>query len=215
MKSSEQHTLVNSEVRGDDYGGMCRTEEEEIHIGELVVLGMCPRSPIYHNRRTPPPCFSGHKEVWVWPPELQWGTNGWEKNRSIGQATQILRLTSIYPEVNKPSSKLSFSQSCLPPMCLLYWCPVSNLRPCLAKIYCGPSYHRTLPPRLRLAHWLTCPAVLPYSGLNLTMLQTSAAAPLQIWPTGLSSVGFQLHSFRVKFPSMSLVLPLLVSPCVL
>lgn len=65
----------NSEVRGDDYGGMCRTEEEEIQIGELVVLGMYPRSPIYHNRRTPPPCFSGHKEVWVCPPELQWGTN--------------------------------------------------------------------------------------------------------------------------------------------
>lgn len=100
-------------------------------------------------------------------------------------------------------------------MCLLYWHPVSNLRPCLAKIYCGPSYHRTLPPRLRLAHWLTCPAILPYSGLNLTMLQTSTIALRQIWPTSLSSVVFSAPLLQSQISKYVPCSSTPVSPCVL
>lgn len=91
-------------------------------------------------------------------------------------------------------AQLSPSQSCLPPLCLPHWCPISNLRCCPARIYCGPSYHSTLH-RLRPACWLTCPAVLPCSGLILTTPQTPATAPLsKSSHLVLPQWHFQLHS---------------------
>lgn len=102
--------------------------------------------------------------------------------------------THFHTPRSEPRSQLSPSQSCLRPLCLPHWCPISNLRSYLARIYSGPSYHSTLR-RLRPARWLTCPAVLPCSGLSPTTLQTPATAPLsKSSHLALPQRHFQVHS---------------------